>query len=65
MVLRIWVWAETTPIGARAAYGLIIEITDAEECETRLREALDTLSLREERQRQLFSIISHELRTPA
>ncbi|MEY4982198.1 MAG: hypothetical protein RIR62_464 [Pseudomonadota bacterium] len=65
VVLRIWVWAETTPTGARAAYGLIIDITDAEEREARLREALDTLSLREERQRQLFSIISHELRTPA
>lgn len=65
VVLRIWVWAETTPVGARAAYGLIIDITDAEDREARLRETLDTLSLREERQRQLFSIISHELRTPA
>lgn len=64
-MLRLWVWAETTPTGAAAAYGLIIDITESEDREARLRDALETLSLREERQRQLFSIISHELRTPA
>lgn len=64
-VLRLWLWTERTPKGARAAYGLIIDITEDEEREAKLREALQALSLREDRQRQIFSIISHELRTPA
>lgn len=64
-VVRLWLWTERTPNGARAAYGLIIDITEDEERETKLRAALSELSLREDRQRQIFSIISHELRTPA
>lgn len=64
-VMRLWLWTERTPKGARAAYGLIIDITEDEEREAKLRDALQALSLREDRQRQIFSIISHELRTPA
>jgi signal transduction histidine kinase len=64
-VLRCYLWAERTPSGETAAYGILLDMTEAEDRETRLRDALDQLSRREEKQRQLFSIISHELRTPA
>ena len=64
-VLRCHVWSEMTPSGERTAYGILLDMTEAEEREARLRDALDQLSRREEKQRQLFSIISHELRTPA
>ncbi|OYU18652.1 MAG: hypothetical protein CFE34_09360 [Rhodobacteraceae bacterium PARR1] len=64
-VLRCHLWAERTPSGESAAYGILLDMTEAEDREIRLRDALDQLSRREEKQRQLFSIISHELRTPA
>lgn len=63
--LRGFVWSEAAPTGDPVAYGILLDVTEAEERETRLREALDELSNRQERQRQLFSIVSHELRTPA
>lgn len=64
-VLRAFVWSGQTPAGDLVAYGLLLDVTDAEQRQTRLRDALDELSNRQERQRQLFSIVSHELRTPA
>lgn len=64
-VLRCYMWAERTPSGENAAFGILLDITEAEQREVQLRDALTKLSGREEKQRQLFSIISHELRTPA
>lgn len=64
-VLRCHLWSERTPSGETAAYGILLDMTEAEDREAKLRDALDQLSRREEKQRQLFSIISHELRTPA
>lgn len=64
-VLRAFVWSDTSPTGDTVAYGILLDVTEAEDREAHLREALDELSTRQERQRQLFSIVSHELRTPA
>lgn len=64
-VLRAFVWSDMSPAGDPVAYGILLDVTDAETREGQLRETLDELSTRQERQRQLFSIISHELRTPA
>ena len=64
-VLRCYLWTERTPSGETAAYGILLDMTEAKDREAQLRDALDQLSRREEKQRQLFSIISHELRTPA
>lgn len=64
-VLRAFVWSDTSPTGDTVAYGILLDVTEAEDREAHLRETLDELSTRQERQRQLFSIVSHELRTPA
>lgn len=64
-VLRGFVWSEDTPTGDPVGYGILLDVTEAEDRATRLRETLEELSTRQERQRQLFSIVSHELRTPA
>lgn len=64
-VLRMCLWYETAPSGEQVAYGLVLDVTAEHRQERALKETLAELSLRQERQRQLFSIISHELRTPA
>lgn len=64
-VLRAFVWSDTSPTGDIVAYGILLDVTEAEDREAHLRDTLDELSTRQERQRQLFSIVSHELRTPA
>lgn len=64
-VLRGFVWSDQSPTGDPVAFGILLDVTEAEDREAHLREALDELSTRQERQRQLFSIVSHELRTPA
>ncbi len=64
-VLRICLWYETAPSGEKVAYGLVLDVTGEHQQERALEETLAELSSRQERQRQLFSIISHELRTPA
>jgi len=64
-VLRICLWYEIAPSGEKVAYGLVLDVTGEHQQERALQETLAELSLRQERQRQLFSIISHELRTPA
>lgn len=52
--------------GRRAmAYGFLIDITSEWRKEVALQDALDRLNEKQERQKELFSIISHELRTPA
>jgi signal transduction histidine kinase/CheY-like chemotaxis protein len=64
-VLRMCLWYETAPSGDQVAYGLVLDVTSDHRQERALKETLAELSSRQERQRQLFSIISHELRTPA
>ncbi len=64
-VLRVCLWFETAPSGEKVAYGLVLDVTGEHEKERALEATLAELSSRQERQRQLFSIISHELRTPA
>ncbi len=64
-VLRMCLWYETAQSGEQVAYGLVLDVTAEHRQERALKETLAELSSRQERQRQLFSIISHELRTPA
>lgn len=64
-VLRLHLWAEPTPRGEKVVYGLMVEVTDEHLQEQALTDALNELSLRQDRQKQLFSIVSHEIRTPA
>ena len=64
-VLRISLWYETAASGERICYGLAMDVTADHEQERALQQTLGELSSRQDRQRQLFSIISHELRTPA
>ncbi|WP_323784899.1 ATP-binding protein [Thalassovita sp.] len=64
-VLRLHLWAEPTPRGEKVVYGLMVEVTEEYLQEQALTDALNELSLRQDRQQQLFSIVSHEIRTPA
>ncbi|CUH67637.1 Autoinducer 2 sensor kinase/phosphatase LuxQ [Thalassovita gelatinovora] len=64
-VLRLHLWAEPTPRGEKVVYGLMVEVTEEYLQEQALTDALNELSLRQDRQKQLFSIVSHEIRTPA
>lgn len=63
--LQLLVWSETAVSGDMVTYGLMLDITENNRRKEALQTALDELSLREEKQRQLFSIVSHEVRTPA
>ncbi len=64
-VLQVLVWSEDAASGDTVAYGLLLDITTETARKEALQQTLDTLSMREEKQRQLFSIVSHEVRTPA
>lgn len=64
-ILRFFLWFETSPSKERVAYGLVLDTTRDHEQAAALRDTLATLEQRKARQQQLFSIISHELRTPA
>lgn len=64
-VIHSFLWTEPSPAGDPLSFGIMLDVTEAENRETRLKETLAELSTRQERQRQLFSIVSHELRTPA
>lgn len=64
-ILRMCLWYETAPSGDEVAYGLVLDVTEEHQQERALQATLAELSSKQERQRQLFSIISHELRTPA
>lgn len=46
-------------------YGIVVDVTREHAQEEHLRDALQELSKRQGEQTQLFSMISHELRTPA
>ena len=63
--VRVYIWAEKSDSGASLAYGLVVDITESETQATTLRETLDDLNKKDEDQRRMFSIISHEIRTPA
>lgn len=64
-LLRLHLWGENSIWNDRIVYGLLIEVTAEYRREKELSRALKELSLRQERQSQLFSIVSHEVRTPA
>ena len=64
-VMRLHLWAETTVRNERVVYGLMVEVTEEHLQERALTNALNELSLRQDKQKQLFSIVSHEIRTPA
>lgn len=64
-LVRLHLWGENSIWKERIVYGLLIEVTDEYRREKALSNALKELSLRQERQNQLFSIVSHEVRTPA
>lgn len=64
-VLRLYLWFETNKFIGSVVYGMVVEVTDEYARETALQEALNELSVRQDKQKQMFSIISHELRTPA
>ncbi len=64
-LMRLHLWGENSIWKERIVYGLLIEVTDEYRRERALQNALKELSLRQERQNQLFSIVSHEVRTPA
>lgn len=64
-MIRIFIWAQYAESGAKLAYGLVLDITDEQATESALRHALSNLEARDEKQRRMFSIISHEIRTPA
>jgi signal transduction histidine kinase/ActR/RegA family two-component response regulator len=63
--LQLLVWSETAASGDMVTYGLMLDVTENNRRKEALQTAVDELSLREEKQRQLFSIVSHEVRTPA
>lgn len=64
-VIRLFLWYERAPSGDPLAYGLAVDVTDEHEQERKLKITLAELSQRQMKQAQMFSIISHELRTPA
>ncbi|MCF8485331.1 MAG: response regulator [Rhodobacteraceae bacterium] len=64
-ILQLLVWSEMADSGDDVTYGLMLDVTENSRRKEALQSALDQLSLREEKQRQLFSIVSHEVRTPA
>ena len=64
-IIRLLVWSEKSQTGDTVSYGLILDETADAERNQKLSEAVNALSARDEKQRQLFSIVSHEVRTPA
>lgn len=64
-VVRLYFWFEISPNNEYIVYGLVVDVTDEYAQENALKNAMAELSFRQEKQRQMFSIISHELRTPA
>lgn len=65
IMLQVLVWSETAISGEDVTYGLFLDVTEDTQRKMALQTALDELSSRGERQRQMFSVVSHEVRTPA
>ncbi len=64
-VIRLFLWFEKSVDGSPIVYGLVVDVTGEHLQERALKETLAELSMRQDQQKQMFSIISHELRTPA
>lgn len=64
-IIRVSIWAQRAESGENIAFGLIVDVTAENTTEQALRHALQKLETRDEKQRKIFSIISHEIRTPA
>ncbi|WP_194095913.1 hybrid sensor histidine kinase/response regulator [Marivivens aquimaris] len=63
--LRLFLWNERGQRNERSILGLVVDVTGEHLQEKALRETMAELSSNNDKQKQLFSIISHELRTPA
>ena len=63
--LTVYVWSEQANSGLMMAYGLVLDVTSQKAQANELSRTLTTLQEKDERQSRMFSIISHELRTPA
>lgn len=63
--VAIYSWYEQLWDGRMIAYGALLDRTDEYNRATALGKALADLSEQQNRQTQLFSIVSHEIRTPA
>ncbi len=64
-VIRLFLWYERSSSNTPLVYGLVVDVTGEHLQERALKETLAELSMRQDQQKQMFSIISHELRTPA
>lgn len=64
-IIRVSIWAQRVESGDNVAFGLVVDVTAENKAEQALRHALANLEARDEKQRRIFSIISHEIRTPA
>jgi len=64
-VIRLFLWYERSFDNSPVVYGLVVDVTGEHLQERALKETLAELSIRQDQQKQMFSIISHELRTPA
>ena len=63
--VAIYSWYERLWNGRTIAYGALLDRTDEHNRAAALGQALADLSEQQNRQTQLFSIVSHEIRTPA
>lgn len=63
--IRLFLWNEINSNGQPMVYGLAIDVTAEHNNEKVLSETLDELEYRSEKMTQMFSIISHEIRSPA
>lgn len=64
-IINVYLQYETLWNDRPICYGVLVDVTAEHRQENHLRDVLAELSDRQSRQTQLFSIISHELRTPA
>ena len=64
-VIRLFFWYEEGRENKAVIYGLVVDVTGEHMQERTLKETLAELSIRQDQQKQLFSIISHEVRSPA
>lgn len=63
--IRLFLWNELNNNGQPMIYGLAIDVTADHNKEQALSDTLDELEYRSEKMSQMFSIISHEIRSPA
>lgn len=63
--VRLFIWQEQNSAEQPMIYGLAIDVTAEHNNEKALSDTLDELEYRSEKMSQMFSIISHEIRSPA